>query len=136
MIKTIVIDGNDGTGKSTLINKLKEYFPHIEFFDRDLPTELTNLSDGTLQKIDKIKGDKDLYIILDLCPDICQERLLKRGADITEKYHTLDDLKKYRKRFIFVNNVLERCYLFDSGESKDLVFDKVFNFINQIMRSI
>lgn len=41
MIRKIVVDGNDGTGKTATINKLKSLFPGIEIQDRGLFSEAT-----------------------------------------------------------------------------------------------
>lgn len=37
----IEIDGNDGVGKTTYINKLKEFFPNDIFLDRGLLSKAT-----------------------------------------------------------------------------------------------
>lgn len=48
-----------------------------------------------------------IYIILDAPLEIWQKHILNRGDDITEKYHTLENLTYYRKKFNIVNFNIE-----------------------------
>lgn len=117
MIKRIVIDGNDGTGKTTRLEKMKEIFPGIEFRDRGIFSEMT-LVDMLFTRFEKyniesydayekkeefrktIREDTDtLYIICRASAEVCQERIKMRGDSIEEEYHTMEDLVKYGKRF-------------------------------------
>jgi deoxyadenosine/deoxycytidine kinase len=117
MIKRIVIDGNDGTGKTTRLEKMKEIFPNIEFRDRGVFSEMT-LVDMLFTQFEKydyasyeaykkkeefcktIREDKDtLYIICRASAEVCQERIKMRGDSIEDEYHTMEDLVKYGKRF-------------------------------------
>ena len=41
MIKRIIVDGNDGTGKTTRVNELKKLFPNITIEDRGIFSEAT-----------------------------------------------------------------------------------------------
>lgn len=118
MIKKIVVDGNDGTGKSTRVKKLKELFPHIDVCDRGEFSEATlNESiftgDDVHHLIERakfyrsIKHKSDcLFIIVDASPKTCQKRILERGDSIDEPYHNMDDLIKYHDRFL---NLVELC---------------------------
>lgn len=105
----IEIDGNDGVGKTTYINRLQEIFPNDVFLDRGL------LSKATLHpywnndlKKNEIRNYKRMcplnknvcYILLDTYPKLCQERIFKRGDSIKEKYHTMEDLILFQKRFL------------------------------------
>ena len=118
MIKRIVFDGNDGTGKTTRLNRMREIFPNLEYADRGIFSE-TTLVDGLFASragvivgqtseterlrrefYDKIKSDTStLYIICRASPHVCQERILLRGDSIEEEFHTMDDLVKYNDRF-------------------------------------
>ena len=41
MIEKIVIDGNDGTGKTTRLVQLKKMFPNIKYEDRGIFSKMT-----------------------------------------------------------------------------------------------
>lgn len=95
----IIIDGNDGTGKTTLIKELQK-ITNDEILDRGLPSELTE-KDNIEDSLPENK-DENLYFIL-TCPEkVCQNRLKERGADLTVQYHTLNDLIHYRSKFFDV----------------------------------
>lgn len=118
MIKRIVFDGNDGTGKTTRLNCMREIFPNLEYADRGI-FSATTLVDGLFASgagvivgqtseterlrrefYDRIKSDTStLYIICRASPHVCQERIILRGDSIEEEFHTMDDLVKYNDRF-------------------------------------
>lgn len=122
MIKKIVVDGNDGAGKTYTIDKMKELFPGIEFEDRGIFSEDTlnekifeewkaRLTDGIKDMgeeryhalydfLHEVEKNKDtLYVICLADPKECQKRIVERGDSIEEEYHTMEDLVKYDKRF-------------------------------------
>lgn len=110
MIEKIVIDGNDGTGKTTRLVQLKKMFPNIKYEDRGIFSKMTlidelfnrNKNYVTLSRkfYESIKQDSStLYIICRASSEICQKRILERGDSIEEEFHTLDDLNKYNQRF-------------------------------------
>lgn len=110
MIEKIVIDGNDGTGKTTRLVQLKKMFPNIKYEDRGIFSKMTlidelfnrNKNYATLSQkfYESIKQDSStLYIICRASSEICQKRILERGDSIEEEFHTLDDLNKYNHRF-------------------------------------
>ena len=120
MIRKIVVDGNDGTGKSYRIEQLKKIFPEIEFEDRGIFSKATlNESLFTLESIkdfikardeflDYIKNTEDtLYIIIDASVETCQKRILERGDSLEEEYHTKEDLEKFRKRFLYLVDLVK-----------------------------
>ena len=120
MIRKIVVDGNDGTGKSYRIEQLKKIFPGIEFEDRGIFSKATlNESLFTLESIkdfvkarnefiDYIKNTDDtLYIIVDASVETCQKRILERGDSLEEEYHTKEDLEKFRKRFLYLVDLVK-----------------------------
>lgn len=124
MINKIVIDGNDGTGKSFRIEYLKKMFPNIMIKDRGIFSEYTlnnnifncidNITSIQLKKYEETKFfeliEKDnttLYIICDCSIEKCQERISNRGDSLDEEYHTKDDLNKYKKRFLYLYNIVK-----------------------------
>lgn len=86
----VEVDGNDGTGKSTLVADLARY--GIEAQDRGRMTKATD--DDSVQPEEGV-----LYIHLDAPASICQERLRAAGKDLSERYHTIEDLRHYEARF-------------------------------------
>ena len=115
MIKKIVVDGNDGTGKTYRIKLLEKLFPDVEIKDRGLFSEYTLKDEyfkGSISKKTKevitswmsfkrlVSSYNDtLFIILDASPETCQRRISERGDSLEQEYHNMKDLKKYRKRF-------------------------------------
>jgi ATP phosphoribosyltransferase len=87
----IVVDGNDGTGKSTLVASLAAMGYEVQ--DRGLPTRAT--VDGIPDKI----PDDELYIILDVPEEVSRARLEKSGKDMNEYWHTPEALTLYRAKF-------------------------------------
>jgi len=49
-----------------------------------------------------------LFVIVDAEPEVCQKRILERGDSIEEEYHNMDDLKKYRDRFLRLVGMVDR----------------------------
>lgn len=94
--KVIEIDGNDGVGKTYLIERLSDdsfFKENAIFMDRG---QLTKATDSGIFK----REENHIYIILDAPIETCQERILKRGDSLDEKYHTREDLEYYRQRFL------------------------------------
>ena len=87
----ICIDGNDGTGKSTLISLLKKLMPEHEYQDRGLPSALT---------VGESADPADIYIILTCSVDVSTKRLKSAGRDMTEHWHLPETLEKYNKMFV------------------------------------
>lgn len=119
----IVVDGNDGTGKSTLVKLLAE--KGIEATDRGIPTKMTD--DLTLEG-----NPNEIYLILDLPVKDCQQRLKARGADLTEMYHTEVDLMYYRERFLLVAEKLENAHIIDASGTPEEVLEKTFKILDKI----
>ena len=112
MIKKIVIDGNDGTGKTFRVNLLRKMFPNIEIEDRGIFSNKT-LDDSLFDYnkvssinhrknfVNSIEEQKDtLFIICDASVETCQKRISERGDSLEEEYHNKKDLIKYRGRFM------------------------------------
>lgn len=89
----ICIDGNDGTGKSTLIAKLKQLYT-ITFQDRGLPSALT---------IEKLAPEADFYIILSCSVETSLNRLKEAGRDMEEYWHLPDTLKYFHEKFLQIS---------------------------------
>lgn len=92
----IVIDGNDGTGKSTLVKALDALGLRVQ--DRGLPTKASD--DGVPPREAWPPGER--YLILDVPVEVSRERLRLAGKDLTERYHTVEDLTFYRARYVEV----------------------------------
>lgn len=92
MDQRIVIDGNDGTGKSTLVNSLRCLgFRSVE--DRG------EMSAATL--VPSVGPAPDTTYILLTCDwQESRQRLIDAGQDMTEKWHTDKALKHYAAEFI------------------------------------
>jgi ATP phosphoribosyltransferase len=88
--RRIEVDGNDGTGKSTLVRLLAEY--GVVAQDRGL---MTRASD------DPSLGPEPgtLYLVVDAPVEVSRERLARAGKDLGERYHTVADLTHYRQVF-------------------------------------
>ena len=121
MIKKIVVDGNDGTGKSTRVNELRKLFPNIPIEDRGIFSEATLndelfkpckknecISPLQVEFLNKVKGSNTLYIILDASIETCQKRILERGDSLDCEFHNENDLKKYRDRFWQLIQICDR----------------------------
>ncbi len=114
MIKKIIIDGNDGTGKTFRVNLLRKMFPNIEIEDRGIFSDKT-LDDSLFEYnkvssiihrknfVNSIEEQKDtLFIICDASVETCQKRISERGDSLEEEYHNKKDLTKYKGRFMIL----------------------------------
>ena len=114
MIKKIIIDGNDGTGKTFRVNLLRKMFPNIEIEDRGIFSDKT-LDDSLFEYnkvssiihrknfVNSIEEQKDtLFIICDASVETCQKRISERGDSREEEYHNKKDLTKYKGRFMIL----------------------------------
>ena len=118
MIEKIIIDGNDGTGKTTRLVQLKRMFPNIKYEDRGIFSKMTLVDElfnrtGNYDEIQKKfyedvqKNSSTLYIICRASSEVCQKRILERGDSIEEEFHTLDDLNKYNNRFDILVDIVK-----------------------------
>lgn len=118
MIEKIIIDGNDGTGKTTRLVQLKRMFPNIKYEDRGIFSKMTLVDElfnrtGNYDEIQKKfhedvqKDSSTLYIICRASSEVCQKRILERGDSIEEEFHTLDDLNKYNSRFDILVDIVK-----------------------------
>jgi hypothetical protein len=102
-LRAIYVDGNDGTGKTTLVARLREYIAklerlfgtiNVEVHDRGVATQATEGPGPWAFRA------TDVYVFLDASPETSRQRLAARGADLSEKYHTIESLEDYRDRFL------------------------------------
>ena len=118
MIEKIIIDGNDGTGKTTRLVQLKRMFPNIKYEDRGIFSKMTLVDElfnrtGNYDEIQKKfhedvqKDSSTLYIICRASSEVCQKRILERSDSIEEEFHTLDDLNKYNNRFDILVDIVK-----------------------------
>lgn len=87
----IEIDGNDGTGKSTLVRFLQD----LGFFNVSDRGRMTLATDD--EKV--TPEDGVIYIHLTAPVEVCRQRLQETGKNLEEKYHTVEDLQYYEKKF-------------------------------------
>lgn len=86
----IVIEGNDGTGKSTLAMQLRALGFDVQ--DRGAMTKAT-LDDA-------VNPEPDHKYILLVCPwEVSKQRLIAAGKDMNEIWHTDESLQKYDRIF-------------------------------------
>lgn len=101
----VVVDGNDGTGKSTLVRGLRAL--GYDAVDRGLPTKM---SDGAVDE----PADNEVFLILDVPVAWSRSRLAAAGKSLDEQYHTEESLAHYRDAFIDVAQRLPRCVVIDA----------------------
>lgn len=119
----IVVDGNDGTGKTTLVEALAGM--GFEVRDRGIPTKMTD--DPSLRP-----DDGEVYLILDVPVDVSRERLRLAGKDLNERYHTVEDLAWYRQRFAQVAATLPRCRVIDTTGSREKVLTRALEALREL----
>jgi thymidylate kinase len=86
----VCIDGNDGTGKSGVVERLRAALPQHTYQDRGLPSSVTLF--GTSAKA-------DMYIILSCPPEVSEARLRAAGRNMFEFWHTPPSLRFFHRRF-------------------------------------
>lgn len=119
--RAVFVDGNDGTGKTTLVRSLREYLDKLERVFGDLGVELHDR--GVATQATENNGPHsiratDVYVILDASPETSQRRLAERGADLGEKYHTLESLAEYRVLFREIGEDIENWLKLAAGVSE------------------
>ncbi len=120
-MKKIIVNGNNGTGKSTLVKALKK--KGYDAVDCKTPSEMTdNLNI-------KLKND-EIYIILDANIKTCQNRLLEAGKSLDKQFNNKKDLTNYRTKFLEVAEDLQNCIILNTNLSKDKILERAITFIN------
>lgn len=130
------VDGNDGVGKTTLISELKNHTDFknllisnnftVGFKDRGQMTKATDSGLFT-------KESGHIYILLDADPYWCQKNIQKRGDSITEKYHTLEDLSYYQKRFNQIAQQYNIPVFHPDHYKLDIIITKIIKLIKNYM---
>lgn len=111
----VIVDGNDGTGKSTLVGAIRHLGYNVE--DRGNATRMTD--------DDSVEPEEDaVYLILDVPVEVSRARLLAAGKDLTEQYHTDEDLTHYRARFLEVAARLPRCVVIDATQAREKILSQ------------
>jgi thymidylate kinase len=121
----IILDGNDGVGKSTLFAALKSR--GYDVIDRGLPTKMTD--NPALRPGPEHAGE--VYCILDVPVEVSRHRLAAAGKDLNEKYHTIEDLTHYRRRYQEVAEILG-VPLIDSSGTQEETLAKVETYLESI----
>jgi phosphoribosylaminoimidazole-succinocarboxamide synthase len=120
----IVVDGNDGLGKSTLCKLLRAR--GFDVADRGLPTEATD-NPG----LERTHKHTDIYVILDAPITVSLQRLAGAGKDMTEHWHRPDTLRFYRTRFSEIATAFDVPLIDASGTTEDTL-DKTLNYLGAL----
>lgn len=108
---TIVVDGNDGTGKSTLVASLRRKGFRVS--DRGVPTKLT-VDDHT-----EAPSKEDAYVILTAPIEVSRARLAQAGKDLAEEWHTVESLTFFANKFQEVGARLGAHFIDSSGSIEE-----------------
>lgn len=119
----VVVDGNDGTGKTTLVKALRKRGYAVQ--DRGLPSQAT--LDGVPNEIPK----DEVYLILDAPIEVCRRRLAEAGKDLNEKWHTLEALKHFRAKFLEQADLLGAHFI-DAFLNPELVLTAALKILNDL----
>jgi phosphoribosylaminoimidazole-succinocarboxamide synthase len=102
-VKTVVVDGMDGSGKTTLIQRLVDkYKGKITFKDRGILTNLTLSHWDLWKQPNDLERDWDFYIILETDLEEAKKRLASREKEKNlkkDKWETDVNLFTFRYRF-------------------------------------
>lgn len=120
----IEIDGNDGTGKTTVVNILREQ--GFEVLDRGALTPLTDVMESELRQ----HATPNFTVLLDCSVKQSRLRLEMAGKDLEEKYHTLEDLRYYRHKFLS----LAAYYGFPVIDTENKTVDEVVTLCKNLIR--
>ncbi len=145
--KNVVLDGNDGTGKTLRANMLRKVLgKDLNVSERGILSEATLNDDiftveniagkpnAALQSlIDTVKKKKDtLFVIIDKDVLKCQQNILERGDSIDVQFHNFTDLCVYREKFIQLTRFLSDCKNVmllmnrDAGGDCMLIWEKIW----------
>lgn len=123
----IVIDGNDGTGKSTLVERLRKLGLRVS--DRGLPSKLT-IDEPNLPA----PSPHDRYLILEAPIEVSRARLEAAGKDLNEKWHTVESLRHFQVKFREVGAQLGATFI-DSNGTPEETWAKVRHVLDILDRS-
>lgn len=117
----IVIDGNDGTGKTTVANELAKH--GIKARDRGLATKMTD-DPG-------LADNGDTVFVLHAPVPVCRQRLARRGADLDERYHTENDLKLYGRLFLELRHRIGNIHFVDADRAVDEIVREILDILGK-----
>jgi thymidylate kinase len=135
-MKFIEIDGNDGLGKTTLVERVNSALEHLglgaKVWDRGDMTRATDQVEGDVLP-DSVKPANAVhYFLLDGSVELSQQRLAKAGKDLTEKYHTEEDLSHYRRMFLLVAEQFGATVLSAEAPTEELAVEVLSNSFPQL----
>ena len=119
----VVVDGNDGTGKSTLVELLRRRGFTVK--DRGAPTYMTDHKDGHAAL-------GEVYVILDAPVHVSRKRLRAAGKALDERYHTTKDLEHYRERFKEVAAELPHSALINAQGAPETVLERALTALARL----
>lgn len=119
----IVIDGNDGLGKSTLVESLRAM--GFQVHDRGAISNMTlrHKSNWWVES-----QDHRMNILLDAPVDVSRQRLAQAGKDLDEQYHTEEDLCIFRPLFLDAARYVG-AVIIDATQSQDAVLQAALKAI-------
>ena len=88
------------------------------------------MTDGKKLKFPK----NEIYIILDAPVSVCRSRLKSAGKNLKEKYHTISDLKYYRKRFLKIAKEIPRSAVINARGNQTVILQKTIRAIMILTR--
>jgi thymidylate kinase len=113
----IIVDGMDGSGKSTLVSALRELGYPVQ--DRGNATHMVD--DDTLTA-----EPQAFYVILLAPVGVCRARLAAAGKPLDEWCHTEESLSHYRRRYPEIRDRLPSCvYLNAKGSPADVLAETI-----------
>jgi thymidylate kinase len=130
--KTIIIDGIDLSGKSTLISRLAEKHKQFEFKDRGILTKLTLSHWDNWEKPENLVRNWNHYIILEVDIEEAKQRLANRKIEnnqISDKWELDSNLFLFRYRFRNLAAYYGNIHLVDttnlSKENLDNIIEEI-----------
>lgn len=125
MSKMIFIDGNDGTGKTSICRMFQELRPDLEVKDRCILTGCTDIFDDDLPK----QLDDGIYIILGATVDESRKRIEARGGE-TDKYDSYEALFKYHNRYRRLAIRYNTFWIDTTGRTLEDVYNDIIDLIS------
>ena len=122
MEPVVLLEGNDGVGKSTLAKSLTSLGYNVQ--DRGF---LTMYSEDPKQKYIKeaYRAGHVTTFVLDCKVETSRARLYEAGKDLNEKFHTEASLHEYREKFLKFQKLFPNCHLINAEFSAQTVLNSV-----------
>ncbi len=119
----VVVDGNEGTGKSTLVRALQKL--HLDARDGGAPSHIADHPDAPYV-------DGEVYVILDLPVRTCRRRLKKAGRDLQNPRHTKEGLTRYAQRFLEIAPELPHCAIVSAKGKPATVLERTLTALARL----